>query len=80
MTSANETWTITEAPRRAALRVVGVGGGPHVVHRLASLGVVPGAQLSVLQRRGVLIIGIGDGRIALGQEAAAAVTVKELSK
>lgn len=78
MTSASATLTIAEAPRRQAVRVVGIRSGPKNVHRLASLGIVPGAQLTVLRRRGVLIIGIGDGRIALGQDAAAAVTVEAL--
>jgi Fe2+ transport system protein FeoA len=70
--------TIASAPRRTPLRVVGVAGGRRLVHRLAGLGVVPGARLSVLRRGGVTVVAIGDGRIALGREAAASVTVEEI--
>lgn len=69
--------TIADAPRRRALRVVGVRGAQRLVHRLASLGVVPGSELRVLQRRGVVVIAIGDGRIALGRDAASCVTVEK---
>lgn len=78
MTSRDCRLTIGDAPRRRALRIVGVAGGQRTVHRLASLGVVPGAQLAVLRRRGVMVVAIGDGRIALGREAASSITVEEI--
>lgn len=80
MTAAEFPLTIADAPRRRALRVIGVRGGQRMVHRLASIGVVPGARLTVLRRRGVMVVAIGDGRIALGPEAAASVTVEEVPR
>lgn len=76
--AVDRRWAIADAPGRQALQVVGVGGKQRVVRRLASLGVVPGAQLAVLRSRGVVVVAIGDGRIALGREAASSVMVREL--
>lgn len=77
MTATDRGLTIADAPRGRTLRVVGVRGGQRMVHRLASLGMVPGASVTVLRRRGVVMVAIGDGRIALGREAASSVSVEE---
>lgn len=58
--------------------VVGVRGGRTVTQRLASLGIVPGAELTVLRSHGPALIRLGRARIALGEGALDAIELEPL--
>jgi ferrous iron transport protein A len=47
-----------------------VSGGAETQNRLASLGLIPGAELFVIQRNlsGSFIVSLREGRLALGRE------------
>ena len=68
--------TLAEAPRNRPLRVAVVSGDRRLVHRLAALGIVPNATVTLIRRRGTLVLGVGDGRIALGSDAATSIVVE----
>ena len=67
--------TLAGATRSERVRVVGVSGGRRLVHRLAALGVVPGAVLTVVRPSGPALIMVGGTRIAVGHTAAQAIEV-----
>jgi len=60
------------------VRVTRVHGGRRLVHRLASLGIVPGSLITVTRPTGPSIITMGGARIAVGPQAAAAVEVEDV--
>lgn len=62
------------------VRVLRVLGGRPLVHRLAALGVVPGAELIVVRPRNPALIAIGGARLAVGHSAAQAVEVEVVSE
>jgi ferrous iron transport protein A len=68
---------LTEVAPREQCTVVELRGGRRFVSRLATLGFVPGAQLSLVQNsgRGPLIVLVRDARIALGRGEATKVMV-----
>ena len=45
-------------------------------HRLAALGVVPGAEMTVLRPHGPALVALGEARVALGKHAAECVEVE----
>lgn len=66
---------IDAAERDTRVRVVDVTGGRKLVHRLSSLGVVPGAELTIVRPRSPSLISIGGAKVAIGEEAAHAIEV-----
>jgi Fe2+ transport system protein FeoA len=66
--------------RRPGDRVVvaGVEGDPARINRLASLGILPGAELRVQQTRPVVIVESDETVLALEREVAAVVVVVDL--
>ncbi|MCB2223113.1 MAG: ferrous iron transport protein A [Actinobacteria bacterium] len=60
----------------ARVRVVRVDGGRRLVHRLAALGIVPGACLVVDRSRGPALVEVGHTRVAVDRVVAAAVQVE----
>ena len=57
--------------------VVGMNGGNRVRSRLESMGLVPGAQIEVVNNAGCgpLLVSLGEGRITLGRGIAEKVLV-----
>lgn len=70
--------SLDDVGRDATVRVVRVSGGRRLVHRLAALGVVPGAELRVVRPRSPALVSIGGGRVAIGRNAARNVVVEEV--
>jgi len=59
--------------------VVDVRGGPRMVRRLAEMGLVPGARLSVVGGwggRGPVMVRLGGGKLGLGRGMARRVLVR----
>ena len=73
--SGNATLATVGGNRR--VRVLRVVGGRRLVHRLAALGIVPGVYVTVDRSSGPALVSVGDTRIAVGREVAAAVEVEE---
>lgn len=59
--------------------VVRVTGGRRVVQRLAALGVVPGARLTVMRPSGPALVRLGQARIALGPGALEAIDIERIA-
>lgn len=72
--------TLDQIAGGARVRVLGVRGGRRLVHRLAALGMVPGATLTVTRPRGPAIVAIGGTSVALGSQAAVVIDVEELTE
>jgi Fe2+ transport system protein FeoA len=66
--------------RRPGDRVVvtGVEGDPGRINRLASVGILPGAELRVQQTRPVVIVESDETVLALEREVAAAIVVVDV--
>lgn len=69
--------TLDRVGRGGRVRVVRVGGGFRLAHRLAALGVVPGAIVTVARAHGPAVLALNGARIALGRHAAAVIEVEE---
>jgi len=63
-----------------AVRVVRVGGERRTIHRLAALGLVPGATITVTRPRGPAIVSVGGARVAVGWQAARLIEVEEAAR
>lgn len=74
--ATRERFTLDAAERGAVVSVIRVSGRPRLIQRLAALGVVPGAQLSVLKAHGPAIVSMGGARIAIGRSAAESVEIE----
>ncbi|MEA1903116.1 MAG: FeoA domain-containing protein [Actinomycetota bacterium] len=72
--------TLDEARRDARVRVARITGGRRLVHRLAALGIVPGAELSVIRPRGPALISIGGAHVAVGRGEACSIEVEEVTR
>ena len=68
--------TVGAVSAGSRVRVRRVHGGRRLVHRLAALGVVPGAVMTVQRRRGPAIVLLAGARVALGRQAADAIEVE----
>jgi Fe2+ transport system protein FeoA len=68
--------TIASARPHHRVRVVRVTGGRRLVQRLAALGIVPGAAITVDRNRGPALISVGHTRVAIGRQAAEAVEIE----
>lgn len=73
---AADRMTLTGVDRHSKVRVLRVSGRPRLIQRLAALGVVPGAVLTVLKPHGPAVVSLGGARIALGKNAAGHVEVE----
>lgn len=70
--------TVADVGRRATVRVTRVSAQSRLAQRLAALGVVPGANLTVLRPHGPALVVKDGARIAIGPTAARAVEVEVL--
>ena len=77
---ADEASTLGGAARGSTVRVVSVNGGRRMVHRLAALGVVPGARVTVRRPRGPALVSLHGASVAIGTRAAACVEVEEVQE
>lgn len=68
---------LTEAPLGIPLRVKAITGGFQAKARLASMGILPGEEVTVLQRSnsGPLLLEVKGTRVALGRGISLKVTV-----
>jgi len=75
--SQAEPLSLSDVHAGRSARVLGLRGGRSVSDRLASLGLVPGAHVHVLQNptQGPLLVGVQGTRLALGRGEAAKVSV-----
>lgn len=68
------------SPERRPLRLNSLDPSHPQGSRLLALGLYPGVKLSILQRRGpVLILAIGQGRLALAESLARSLMVELLA-
>jgi Fe2+ transport system protein FeoA len=74
--STSDRLTLLGVRRHSRVRVTRVSGRPRLVQRLAALGVVPGATLTVLRPHGPAMVALGGARIAIGNSAAQSVEVE----
>lgn len=59
---------LSEIPAGETVRLVSIDGGRQLTRRLLSLGIIPGAELEILHRRGQgVVIGRNGNRVALGR-------------
>jgi Fe2+ transport system protein FeoA len=59
---------LAEAPTGQKVRITGYGGGRMLRARLLALGLNLGREIEVIQNnRGLIIVGVNGGRIALGR-------------
>ena len=73
---SSETGTTLAAARRGStVRVTRISGRPHLIQRLAALGVVPGVLLTVIKPDGPAIVSLGGARIAVGRNAADSIEI-----
>jgi ferrous iron transport protein A len=78
---AEYTFPLALAGEGATVRLVGSTGGQRGAHRLAELGLSPGAALTVLRDSGgTLLIAVGDTRLALGAGVAHSILVAAISR
>ncbi len=68
--------SLASARRNDRVKVVRVSGHPHLIQRLAALGIVPGVVLTVLKNASPLIISMGGARIVVGESAARSVEIE----
>ena len=71
--------TIATVAERRLVRVIRVGGERRLVRRLAALGIVPGAEITVDRGSGPALIEIGRTRVAIDRVVAGSVEVEEVS-
>ena len=69
------TTTIDRVAPHSRVDVVAVEGGRRLVQRLASLGIVPGARLTVIRPRRPTLVRVGAARIAIGHTTIPAVHI-----
>jgi len=69
--------TLDRVKRGSRVRVVRVRGGSRLIHRLAALGIVPGALVAVDRERGPAVLSLHGARVAVGRGAAMAIEVEE---
>jgi Fe2+ transport system protein FeoA len=66
-TSQSET-PLSEVPTGRRVRITNYAGGRMLRSRLASLGLTLGREVSIIQNnRGLIIVGVNGGRVALGR-------------
>lgn len=74
---AGDVRTLTMVAPGQTVQVVEIGGGRNVVHRLAEMGIVRGAEVRVMQDcGGPLLLAVRDTRLALGRGLAHKIRVQ----
>jgi Fe2+ transport system protein FeoA len=69
---------LSQAPLRTALVVESLAGlPPHIQARLSVLGLLPGVQVQLLQRRPAPVVRVGETELAIGLELLNQVRVRE---
>ena len=71
---------LTESAAESRVRVIDVSGTRKLVHRLAALGVVPGAEITVVRPGSPSLISIGGAKVALGENAAQLILVEKITR
>jgi Fe2+ transport system protein FeoA len=61
------------------VRVIRVSGGRRLVRRLAALGIVPGARLTLERGADPAVVDVGRTRVAVDRGVAGAVEVEEVA-
>ncbi|MBL7161062.1 MAG: ferrous iron transport protein A [Anaerolineales bacterium] len=75
----SKTFPLAMAAIGEQVRLESINGGEKLTHRLTTLGLTPGVELSVVQDAGgPLLISVRDSRIALGRGMAHKVMVRPL--
>lgn len=74
--AVKDRMTLDDVARNTRVRVIRVAGRPRLIQRLAALGVVPGALLTVVKPHGPAIVSLGGARIAIGKGAAQSVEIE----
>jgi Fe2+ transport system protein FeoA len=70
---------LAEAPAGARVRITGYRGGRMLRARLLALGLNLGREVEVLQNnRGLIIVGVNGGRIALGRGITQKITTESV--
>ena len=77
---AHDALTLDSVSAGDRVRVVRILGGRRLVHRLSTLGIVPGSLLTVNRSRGPALVSMGGARIAIGRQAATAVEVEQVAR
>ncbi len=69
------------APAGEPMTIVDVRAGQRLRHRLSGLGLIPGAEVEIVQSlgHGPVILAVGDSRLALGRGASHRVLVEPTS-
>lgn len=80
VTSQSET-PLAAVPTGQRVRITNYAGGRMLRSRLASLGLTLGREVSILQNnRGLIIVGVNGGRVALGRGVSQKIMVVPLDK
>ncbi len=75
--TADQTFTLADAPRNTALKLISIDGGRQVRHRLTELGLVPGVTLKIVQDQGgPILVAVHNTRLAIGRGMAQKIHVK----
>lgn len=77
---AGATLTLDSVGNGRRVRVVRVHGGRRLVHRIATLGLVPGSVVTVLRNRGPAIVSLRGTRMVIGRGAAQAIELEEVDE
>ena len=72
--------SLAESGADSRVRITDVSGARKLVHRLAALGVVPGAEITVMRPGSPSLISIGGAKIAIGEDAARLIRVEEITR
>ncbi len=69
---------LASAPERRSYRIERVSGQDQQAYRLSEMGLVPGAEVSVMSRchNGMIVVKVGGSRLALARGMADGVWVK----
>lgn len=69
--------SLTDVKRGRRVRFVAAEAGPDIYGRLTAMGLVPGAEIEVIQNAmgGPFVIAIGGSRVALGRDMACRILV-----
>jgi ferrous iron transport protein A len=70
--------TLESVRNGRTVRIVRVTGGRRLVHRLATLGLVPGSVVTVVRNRGPAIVSVRGTRMVVGRGAAEAIEWEEV--
>jgi ferrous iron transport protein A len=77
----NDTISLTKAKSGHRYKIIGINGGGEVQTRLASLGIIPGQCIRVLQpgRFGPAMVAVKGAKLALGRGVSAKILIRPAS-